>query len=85
MFEYEFILSETGSASLTQGGELMWSSDNDDDFWEEFGEEVLTTEDIDEVLEWLEDEGYLPPRVEVNVIDETDGDEPESDDDAEEA
>jgi len=84
MFDYEIIIRLDGTAALTQGGEVMWTSDNDDDFLEEFGEEVFTNQDADDIVGYLTDEGYIPPRVNVHVIDECDSDDPADCDDEDE-
>ena len=90
MFDYELTLRLDGTVALTQGGEVIWTSDNDDEFLEEFGEEVFTDEDADDIIGYLTDEGYIPPRVDVHVVDECDSDDPldceedeDSDDDQE--
>lgn len=67
---YELTLTEAGQCMLTLDDELMWSSDGDDDFVEEFGE-VVESGEIEDVAAWLVDEGYIPPRVEIDFADET--------------
>lgn len=37
---------------------IAWSSDNDEDFAEEF-DDFLTTDDVDEILDYLEEVGEL--------------------------
>ena len=74
MFDYELILSDDGTLSLTQGGEVMWTSDNCDDFAEEW-DEVVEAGDLDDVIDWLREHGEIPPEVAVNVLDESTGEE----------
>ena len=70
---YELLITAEGGYILTQGGEVMWSGDDDDDFAESFGLEMAgDDEEADDVLDWLEDEGYLPPKVDVTIVDERD-------------
>lgn len=83
----ELTLYEDGRAVLTDdGGELAWSSDNDDAFQQEFGE-TIDPDDVEAVLDFLDDEGYLDEGETVDVVDlsseaDIDGDE-EDDEDAE--
>lgn len=68
----EFTRYEDGRCCLTdEDGDMLWSSDNDDDFQEEFGE-TIDSEDVDGVLEYLEDAGYLTDGDTVDVVDEDD-------------
>jgi len=71
---YELIVG-AASCSLTLGGEVMWCSDGDDDFLEEFGEELIDYDDeaqCDDVIEWLVQNEYIPPDTDVEVIEEGD-------------
>jgi len=71
--DYELLVSKSG-ATLTCGGEVMWTSDGDDAFLEEFGEEVIDYDDdeqLDDVIGWLVDQGYVPPSVEVDILEDT--------------
>jgi len=72
---YELIVA-SDQVSLTCGGEVMWTSQGDEDFAKEFdnGETFDTADDeqMDDVLGWLVDEGYIPPGLEVDVIEESD-------------
>lgn len=65
---YELILTEAGACILMCGDEQMWTSDGDDDFIEEFGDEVIDESDLPEVQEFLVDEGYVPPGVDVEIV-----------------
>jgi hypothetical protein len=71
--DYEFVVAvTTGTAHLTCGGEMMWSSDEDDSFAEEFGGDFIdidNDEQCDEVIDWLCEQGYVPPGVEVEIVD----------------
>jgi hypothetical protein len=73
-FQFQLIVSETGTATLTQGGEVMWTSDGDDDFKEQCEDcEIIDIEDegqIEDVLGFLVDEGYIPPETDVEVLPE---------------
>jgi hypothetical protein len=63
----ELLIMGDGSAMLTDDGALCWSSDADDTFLEEF-ELPVNPDDADDLLEYLEDEGYIEPGDDVNVI-----------------
>jgi hypothetical protein len=71
---YQLIVSDLGSATLMQGGEVMWTSDGDDDFRESVEDaEVIDIDDeaqIEDVLGFLVDEGYIPPNTDVEVLPE---------------
>jgi hypothetical protein len=70
--EYELVVSHDGTAALTCGGEVMWTSDGDDAYLEEFGEELIDFEDneqLDAIIDFLVRQGYVPPAVEVDIID----------------
>lgn len=73
-FSYQLIVSDTGTAILTQGGEVMWISDGDADFKEEVeNAELIDIDDeaqIKDVLGFLVDEEYLPPGTDVEVLPE---------------
>lgn len=64
----EFTRYRDGTCALRDGDELLWSSDNDDDFLEEFDAHI-DSDDIEDVIEYLEDSGYLDSE-EVDVVDE---------------
>ena len=96
--DYELVIDDAGGCTLTCGGEVMWVSDADDEFAEEFGEliEYDDDEQTGEVIEWLVDRGYVPPGVDVNIVQDDsaetgnyraldDDDDDDDDDDAEEA
>lgn len=67
----EFVRYEDGSCALLEDDELVWSSDSDDEFLEEF-DAVIDPEEIDEVIEYLEDEGYLDEGETLDITDEAD-------------
>lgn len=48
-----------GTAELTEDGELVWVSDMDEEFRDQFENELLNEDDAEEVLEYLEEEDYL--------------------------
>jgi hypothetical protein len=54
------VLRAHGPAELINSDEeLLWTSESDDDFKEEFGDEFLEEEDADEIVEFLFDSGIL--------------------------
>lgn len=71
---YQLIVSDMGTATLTQGGEVMWTSDGDEDFKEEVeNAELIDIDDeaqIEDVIGFLVDEEYIPPGVDVEVLPE---------------
>lgn len=67
----EFTRYKDGTCALSDGDELLWSSDADDDYMEEFDAQI-DSEDIDDVLSWLQDEGYIAPDESVDIVDESD-------------
>ena len=54
-------LRQGGEAELLvqATGEVVWSSDEDEDFQLEFGDEFLVYEDVADILDYLEDTGRL--------------------------
>lgn len=44
-----------GQVALEEDGEQMWSSDDDDDFIEEFGDAFHDPDDAEEIIEYLVD------------------------------
>lgn len=80
---YELTLSEAGLLSLTLDGEVMWTSDADAEFCEEFGD-MIETQQIENASAWLVEAGYIPPKVAVDFIDETNGPGDEDDEDEDE-
>lgn len=57
----ELVITATGGAILEDKitSAVLWSGDDDPDFMEEFGEDFLTPDDFEDVLEYLVDEGIL--------------------------
>ena len=71
---YELVVSAS-AATLTNGGEVMWTSDGDEAWTKEFGDEDLSADDeeqMDDLLGWLVDEGYVPPGTDVDIVSESD-------------
>jgi hypothetical protein len=71
MMNYELVIDEAGTCTLTLGGEVMWVSDADDDFAEAFPDALIEYDDEEqtgEVIDWLMDEGYIPPGAPVDVV-----------------
>ena len=72
MSTYELTIMADGSAMLAdEDGALCWSSDSDDAFLEEFAIPV-DPDDADEICEYLEDEGYVEPDDDIDIV--VDGD-----------
>ena len=69
---YELVIGQEGNATLTCGGEVMWTSDNDDEFAEECDLVIDYDDDeqLDEVIAWLVDHDYVPPDVQVDICEE---------------
>lgn len=58
--ELTLIFTAEGQAVLEEDGEPVWMSDDDDDFQVEFGNEFLDPDqDSREILNWLEEEGWI--------------------------
>lgn len=69
-----------GTAVLTNDlGEIVWSSPDDEQFEEEFGD-LADIEDADDILDYLEEAGHLPESEDPEVM-ESDGGAPVDDDD----
>ena len=65
---YELTIYYGGTAILTDaGGNPVWTSDSDEEFMAEF-DEAVSMEDADDIVEYLEDEGYIPDGVECEVV-----------------
>jgi hypothetical protein len=65
-----FVRYEDGSCALMDaGGDLEWSSDNDDEFLEEF-DATISSDEIEDVLGYLADNEYLEDGEEVDIQDE---------------
>ena len=73
----ELTFYDDGTAILTDAaGELVWASDADEEWLETADEQFLTlAEDKDDVLEFLEDAGYIDPGEKVEVTQEDDDEE----------
>lgn len=48
-----------GTAVLEEGDEQVWASDDDEDFQEEFGDDLLDEEDAATILTYLIEADYL--------------------------
>lgn len=72
-----------GTAVLTDSdGMIVWSSPDDEEFEEEFGD-LADPEDADDILEFLEESGYLPEGEDAEIV-ESDGGAPTDNDDEDE-
>lgn len=73
--DFELILHPHGAVSLIDKNDddrLVWSSDNDEDFTEEFeGQEFFGDDDADEILDYLDSQEYVNlDEDEVDVVEE---------------
>ncbi len=60
--DLKLIYTADGAAQLVRGDSVLWDSMDDLDFRDEFGEEILdpeNDEEIDEVLDYLIDQGMI--------------------------
>lgn len=76
--KYELVIGPVGCV-LTCGGEVTWVSEGDTDYLEDFGADQLQADDeaaCDELLDWLEDQGYIPPDCDVSIVEGSDECEP---------
>jgi hypothetical protein len=68
----KFVRYQDGScALLDEHGVVQWSSDNDDEFLREFDAHIDSA-DIDDVIDYLMDAGYLDDEGEIDIEDEDD-------------
>jgi hypothetical protein len=90
---YELTIYYGGTAILTdESGNSVWTSDGDEDFLAEF-DDTVSIEDADDIVEYLEDQEYLPDGVACEIVEsnesglgdaEDDDDELDDDDDEDE-
>lgn len=66
-------LYRDGRLSLDDDGEVIWSADDDEQFQGEFGETV-TSEQIEEVIDYLVETELLDDGEEFDTVDENDPD-----------
>lgn len=56
----EIVLCHTGHAELVNAnGDVLWSSDADEDFKETVSQEFLTEDDVDKILDFLSEHEFL--------------------------
>jgi hypothetical protein len=55
----ELVLTPGGTAELCRGDVVLWGSADDEDFREEFGEDILDEEDAEEVVDYLVEHGIV--------------------------
>lgn len=81
----ELVLTPLGTCELRRNQDhVLWSSIQDSDFQEEFGE-TITTDDLPEILDYLVDKGDLTDAQadKVECIEETNENEDEDEDEDE--
>ena len=79
------VFTSNGQVALEENDEQVWSSDNDDDFKEEIGDDFLNEEDSLRVLEYLMEQGIINEReAQLVSIDVEDDDENENGEDEDE-
>lgn len=79
--ELELAITADGKAELrdAEKDETLWSSDDDDDFRDEFGEEFLVTEDVaEDVVDYLASRELIDSEEadELEIYEETDDGQP---------
>jgi hypothetical protein len=81
-FEYSLHRGADGAYTLLQGDEELWCSLDDEDFLDDFADTGPGTPNTDDVVDWLQECGYLPPRVQPEIVaEELDSSEVEDDGD----
>ena len=71
MAKFDLSFTAHGTAQLfNKDDELIWSSDNDMNFKDEFTDEFLGEEDSDDVLDWLIEQHHLQPDDEIDVYED---------------
>lgn len=67
--DYELIFDETGRVQLKDHtGRLVWSSDNDDDFAEEFDDDFFDGDQSDDIIDYLIEQGHLEGDEEIDIV-----------------
>lgn len=62
------LLTAHGTAQLLDDNDrVLWSSDDDESFTDEFADEFLGEEDVHDILEFLVDAGRLPEDIELDL------------------
>lgn len=59
MNQYTLTLTAGGGAELVEDQDVIWTSQDDEDFRDEFPDEMLDEDDVDKILEYLVDEDFL--------------------------
>ncbi len=59
MARKQLILTPGGAVELVEGENVLWASADDESFRDEFPDEVVSPDDVDEVLDYLIEEDYL--------------------------
>lgn len=72
--DFELIFSASGSVELVEVDKhteiLLWSSDEDEDFAEEFGDDFFDGEDAEEIIEYLIDNEYVDENSAIDILEE---------------
>lgn len=62
------LLTAHGTAQVLDAEDnVLWSSDDDDAFTDEFSDEFLEESDVEDILEFLVDNGYLAEEQELDL------------------
>jgi hypothetical protein len=62
------LLTAHGTAQVLDAEDnVLWSSDDDDNFTDEFSDEFLEESDVEDILEFLVDQGYLAEEQELDL------------------
>jgi len=81
--DFELVFSAIGAVHLfdTVAQRTVWSSDDDEEFAEEFDGDFFDGNDEDEILEYLAEKEFVDDDTEIDIIEEdADGDDDETGD-----
>lgn len=57
--QLELTFTRNGGAELSEGDDIIWASDDDDDFRDEFADEFLGEKDTERVIDYLCDSSEI--------------------------
>lgn len=66
--DFELIFDETGRVQLKGGDGIEWSSDDDDQFAEEFDDDFFDGDHADDIIDYLIENGYLEGEEEIDIV-----------------